>query len=183
MLLRTALLIPSLWTFDTSNSVNALVSKLTKRIDTQLFWVPYSAAASKSPPSALVLHRRAIQTANALGPGWVGHFIPSAAVYPVAIGAQIFGKFYGAIVLYASSVWTATAPTNFYTISLGTMKLYIWSEDSAVQIAWDFVHGFATRMLNATRLGFVGLFDATFVHVVSGIMVHVKLIIAGRAGN
>lgn len=183
MLLRTALLIPSLRTFDTSGSVNALASKLTKRIDTQPFWVPDSTAASKSPASALVLHRRAIHTANALGPGWVGHFIPSAAVYPVAIGAQIFGKFYGGIVLYASSVWTATALTNFYTISLGTMKLYVWSEDPAVRIGWDFAHSFATRMLNATQLDFVGLFDATFVHVVTGIMVHVKLIIAGRAGN
>ena len=183
MLLRSALLIPSLWTFDTSGSVNALASKPTKRIDTQPFWVPDSTAASKSPPSALVLHRRAIHTANALGPGWVGHFIPSVAVYPPAIGAQIFGKFYGDIVRYASSVWTATAPTNFSTISVGTIKLYIWSEDSAVRITWDFVRSFAIGMLNATQLGFVGLLDATFVHVVTGIMVHVKLIIAGRAGN
>ncbi|KAI4241455.1 MAG: hypothetical protein L6R42_011268, partial [Xanthoria sp. 1 TBL-2021] len=172
MLLRTALLISSLLTFDTSGSVNALASKLTNGIDTHPFRVPDSTVASDISPPALILHRRSFKIANALGPGWVGHFIPSPAVYPAAIGAQIFGKFYGGIVHHASSVWTATAPTNFYTISIGTIKLYIWSEDSAVQIGWDFVQSFAAAMLNATQRGFVGLLDATFVHVVSGVMVH-----------
>ncbi|KAL8649232.1 MAG: hypothetical protein Q9226_005664 [Calogaya cf. arnoldii] len=96
---------------------------------------------------------------------------------------EIFGKFYGGIAHHAFNVWPATVPKNFYAISIGTIKLFIWSEDSAVRIGWDFVHSFATAMVNATERGFVSLLDATFVHVVSGVMIHVKLIIAGRAGK
>ncbi|KAL8776807.1 MAG: hypothetical protein Q9213_008123 [Squamulea squamosa] len=121
-----------------------------------------------------LLHGRWIKTANALGPGLVGHAVPSAAVYPVAIGAQIFGKFYGNIAHYASHVWTASVPANGYVISIGTIKLFIWSEDLEVRITWDFVHSLATRMLAETQRGFVGVFDASFVHLVSGITVHVK---------
>lgn len=183
MLLSCISLISILLTFEAFISVKASDPKFIDRINTHRFPASHDTLTSKSSPAALSLLRRAIRTADSLGPGWVGHIIPSAAIYPVPIGAQIFGKFYGIMAERASGVWTATTPTNFYTISVGYMKLYIWSEDSAVQIGWNFVHSFAATMLSATHRGFVGLLDATFVHVVSGITVHVKLIIAGRVGN
>ncbi|KAL8926368.1 MAG: hypothetical protein Q9172_001819 [Xanthocarpia lactea] len=182
MLLRTTLLMYSLLGFNSSGSVNALASKLHDGVKTQPSRGPHNNPNSNIPLSDLILHRRSIKTANALGPGWTGHVIPSAAVYPAAIGAQIFGKFYGGIAHYASSEWTATALTNSYVISIGTIKLFIWSLDPEVQIAWDFVRSFADRMLAETQRGFVGVIDASFVHLVSEIMVHVKLIIVGRAG-
>ena len=183
MQLLNTFLIANLLTFNPSNLVNALSPKFADRMDTKSSKASHNILANQALPTELVLNVRAIRTANTLGSGWVGHIIPSAAIYPVLIGAQIFGKFYGIMAEQASGVWTATTPTNFYTISVGYIKLYIWSEDSAVQIGWNFVHSFAAMMLSATHRGFVGLLDATFVHVVSGITVHVKLIIAGRVGN
>ncbi len=50
-----------------------------------------------------------------------------------------------------------------------------------VRIQWDFVHNLASRMLAATQLGFVGLFDGSFVQVATGVMVHVKLQIRGKS--
>ena len=172
----------SLLGFHSSGSVNALASKPHDGVKTQPSRGPYNTPNSNIPLSNHIRHRRSIKIANALGPNWVGHVIPSAAVYPVAIGAQILGKFYGGVAHYASSEWTATAPTNSYLISLGTIKLFIWSLDPEVQIAWDFVRSFADRMLAETQRSFVGVIDASFVHLVSGIMVHVKLIILGKAG-
>ncbi|KAL8730922.1 MAG: hypothetical protein Q9166_003712 [cf. Caloplaca sp. 2 TL-2023] len=185
MLWRTTLLISKLLTFNASNSVNALALKLDGEIDTHPSRSPYNPTDdAKDVPSSLelLLYQRTIKSVNALGPGWVGHTIPSAAVYPLAIGAEILGKFYGIVAGYASGVWTTGAPSNFYIISWGTIKLYIWSEDSAVRIGWDFVHSVAVRMIVDTQRGFVGLFDASFVHVASGVMVHVKLTIKGKGG-
>lgn len=183
MLLSSIPLIFILLTFEAFTSVSALDPGSIDSINTHRWLVSRNTLTSKSPPATLSLHRRAIRTADFLGPGWVGHIVPSVAIFPVAIGAQIFGKFYGTMAARSSGVWTAITPTNFYTISVGYIKLYIWSDDSAVQIGWNFVHSFAAMMLNSTHRGFVGLLDATFVHVVSGIMVHVKLIIVGRTGN
>lgn len=70
---------------------------------------------------------------------------------------------------------------NTYAMSIGTIILWIWSDDPMVRIQWDFVHNLASRMLAATQLGFVGLFDGSFVHVATGVMVHVKLQIRGKS--
>ncbi|KAL8688625.1 MAG: hypothetical protein Q9224_004838 [Gallowayella concinna] len=111
---------------------------------------------------------------------WTSVFIPSAPIYPLEIGAQILGKFYGGLARNAGSAWTAVATTNSFDISYGTIKLYFWSLD--VRIGWDFVEGLANKMLDQLQRGFVGLFDAIFVHLVTGVEVHVKLIIKGKGG-
>lgn len=131
-----------------------------------------------TPSSDLTVHKRVL--INALGLGWAGHIVYSDAIYPYAIGAQILGKFYLGIMVRASSVWVPMLQANLYTISLGTISLVFFAEDSFATITWEFVHDFAHRLFRATQLGFVGLFDASFVHLATGVMVHVKLTIRGK---
>ncbi|KAL9011450.1 MAG: hypothetical protein Q9173_003711, partial [Seirophora scorigena] len=133
------------------------------------------------PADLEVLSSRALRNINALGPGWTGHIIYTNAVYPYSIGAQILGGFYQNIMKSASGIWTALPQVNSYMVSIGTIRLLLWCNDHNVNITWAFVHDFAARMLTATQLGFVGLFDASFVHIVSGMMVHAQLIIRGKS--
>lgn len=130
--------------------------------------------------SGLVVHKRVLKDLYSLGPGWVGHIIYSEAIYPYLVGAQILGKFYREIMVRADSVWAPILQTNFYTISCGTISLVLWAEDSFARITWQFVYDLASRLSIATQLGFVGLFDASFVHLATGVMVHVKLTIRGK---
>lgn len=125
--------------------------------------------------------RRALWNIHALGPGWTGHITYSSAIYPYLIGAQILGGFYQKIMRSVSGIWSSTPETNNYLMSYGTIRLWIWSEDPNANITWAFVYDFAARMLMATRQGFVGLIDASFVHIVSGMMVHAKLVIQGKS--
>ncbi|KAL8935251.1 MAG: hypothetical protein Q9211_004791 [Gyalolechia sp. 1 TL-2023] len=123
---------------------------------------------------------RTLNVINPLGPGWVGHIIYAEAVNPYLIGAQILEKFYRGIMASASSVWLTRPERASYTISYGTIRLWLWAENGLAQITWDFVYDLASRMFTATQLGFVGLFDASFVHLASGATVHVKLIVHGQ---
>ncbi|KAI4206468.1 MAG: hypothetical protein LQ348_000968 [Seirophora lacunosa] len=133
------------------------------------------------PAELEVLSSRAFRSINALGAGWTGHIIYTDAVYPYLVGAQILGGFYRNIMNSASGMWTALPQVNSYMVSIGTIRLLLWSTDPDVTLTWAFVHDFAARMLTATQLGFVGLFDASFVHIVSGMMVHAQLIIRGKS--
>lgn len=141
---------------------------------------PEGLLASVAHTLELGISRRAFKNIDALGPGWVGHIVYSDAIYPYRIGVQILGKFYRAIMLSASGIWVDIPRMNTFVIYIGTIRLWIWSEDPLARITWDFVHDFASRMLTATQLGFMALFDGSFVHMASGVMVHTKLVILGR---
>ena len=129
------------------------------------------------------ISKRWLKGIGALGEGWVGHIIPSDTIYPADVGLKILGKFYKMVTASASSVWTAQRPTSFYLITYGTISLWIWAEDTLNPlngISWNFVRDLASRLLDATNRGFAGLLDATFIHLASNAMIHVKLTIQGK---
>ena len=163
-------------------SVDALAFHTDTRHSSQPSRTSRDVAVTSGHSSEIALSRRAFKDIPALGVGWVGHIQYYDALYPLNIGVQILGKFYTTIMQCASTVWTWKRQMNTYMMSIGTIRLWIWSEDALARISWDFVRDFASRMLSATQLGFVGLFDASFVHMPSGVMVHVKLIVLGKMG-
>lgn len=181
ILWQIVLLMFSLSTFNALGLVNALVVNLELGRGTHPSQATDDPADNDLASSKLTVYKRTI--INPLDLDWVSHTIPSAAIYPVEIGAQILGKFYAMVAVRASGVWTSLVPTNFYSISFGTINLYFWSTDSTVRIAWDFIHGIAVQMFEQSQRGFVGLFDTAFVHMTTGVVVHVKLIIKGKGGH
>ncbi|KAL8662750.1 MAG: hypothetical protein Q9202_004442 [Teloschistes flavicans] len=131
-------------------------------------------------PSELAIFKRTFREIGPLGAGWVGHFIHSIAIYPYPIGLQILGKFYALIMDFSSGTWSTLPTSNIRTIQYGTIKLWLWSEDPFVRITWDFIRDFAGRMHVETMRGLMAMYDASFVHVRTGIMVHVRLQITGK---
>ncbi|KAL8947420.1 MAG: hypothetical protein Q9222_006299 [Ikaeria aurantiellina] len=176
MILLIVLLLPLI----TIHFIEALVLRPEHGIQCQ--GSPNSADLSKidTKPQELIVSKRTIKIVDVLDAGWTGHFIGSAAIYPFPIGVQILGKFYNDVCRLSSSTWRWTPWTNYYLLSYGTITLSFWSFDPLVRISWDFVNDLARRMLIETLRGFVGLFDASFVHMATGAMVHVKLTITGK---
>lgn len=171
-------------TIDVINSAHALTLNPKRNQVSRPYQASKALVASNIHTPEPGLSKRVSKYISALGPGWVGNIVYSDAVYPYHIGAQILGKFYQSIMFSASGIWRRnTRPTNSYAMSLGTIILWIWSDNPLVRILWDFVHDLALSMFTATQLGFVGLFDGSFVHLATGVMVHVKLQIPGRPSS
>ncbi|KAI4120412.1 MAG: hypothetical protein LQ338_007040 [Usnochroma carphineum] len=162
-------------------SVDAVALDLDNKRSPQPFEASGALTESDTHLVEFALSRRAFKNIEALGAGWVGHIVYSDAIYPYVVGAQILGKFYRSVMHSASKEWIRETQRNTYLILIGTIRLWIWSQDPLARISWNFVHDFASRMLIATQLGFVGLFDGSFVHLASGVTVHTKLIIMGKS--
>lgn len=181
---QVSLFLLFLLTIDVINSEHTLTLNPERNQASRPYEASEALVASNIHNPEPGLSKRVSKYMGALGPGWVGHIVYSDAIYPYRIGAQILGKFYQSIMYSASGIWRRnTRPMNTYAMSIGTIILWIWSDNPLARILWDFVYDLASRMFTATQLGFVGLFDGSFVHLASGVMVHVKLQILGRPSS
>ncbi|KAL8866502.1 MAG: hypothetical protein Q9174_006269 [Haloplaca sp. 1 TL-2023] len=168
---------------ETAETANALAVNHDHDTQAPTSRGPTVQAESNHYGSEMAMSKRAAKGIGALGEGWVGHIIPSDAIYPADVGLKILGKFYNRVMASASSVWTAQQPKNFYLITYGSISLWIWAEDTLNPlngISWSFVHDLASRLLDACNRGFAGLLDATFIHLATNAMIHVKLTIQGK---
>ncbi|KAL8695008.1 MAG: hypothetical protein Q9218_000480 [Villophora microphyllina] len=179
-LIRTTLVTLALLVLGHSGFIQALTVKFDNEWDYELPTASAGLVERTRQPSELAIIKRMSRGTSVLGPGWVGHFIPSTVIYPYPIGLLILGKFYSITIISAAGRWKTKLLSNTRLIRYGTITLLFWSPDPLVRITWEFVRGFAEMMLAETKAGFMALYDASFVHVVTGMTVHVKFQIAGK---
>ena len=82
-------------------------------------------------------------------------------IVPAELAAQSLVAFYSALWACATQEWIGLPPKETFLIGMGNLVL---SMTSNAAIPWDFVAGFADKMMGATILGFVGTYDIQYLN-------------------
>ena len=124
------------------------------------------------------LHKRG-HDIYVLNDGWLMNFLRIHSGLPISIVSALLEDFYQRVLENVHSFAATVTPSK--AISLGILDLHLDFRCDSTEVSWDFIKAFLTAMLDATKRGFTGKFQAVVFHGPTETAVSVALRILGPA--
>lgn len=124
------------------------------------------------------LHNRG-DNIHLLNDGWVMRFLRIDSGLPIFIASALLEDFYERVLERVHEFATKISPLK--VVSLFVLDLYLDFECDSAEVSWDFIKAFVRAMLDATKRGFTGKFEAIVLHDPTQTVVNVALRILGPA--
>lgn len=124
------------------------------------------------------LHKRGHDT-YVLSNGWLMRFLRIDSGLPISIASALLEDFYQRVLEHVHKLAATVTPSK--TVSLGILDLHLDFTCNSTDVSWDFIRAFVTAMLDATKRGFTGKFQAVVFHGPTETAVNVALRVLGPA--
>lgn len=123
--------------------------------------------------------RRRGDDIHVLNNGWLMKFLHIDSGLPIAIASALLEDFYERVLDRVHHFATTIAPLK--VVSLYVLDLHLDFACDSAEVSWDFIMAFVTAMLDVTKRGFTGKFNAIMFHGPTETVVSVALRILGPA--
>ena len=124
-------------------------------------------------PDALSSLRKRGYDLHILNDGWRMRFLRIESGLPIALASSLLEDFYERVINRLHEYIVMFPPLRI--VSLNVLDLYLEFRCDSAELSWRFIHGFVAAMLDATRKGFTGGFEAIVFHESKDAVVSVAL--------
>ena len=126
----------------------------------------------RHPDSVNSLHRRGYDM-HVLNNGWRMKFLRIDSGLPLSIASALLEDFYERVLAHVHQFAITVAPLRVVSVHVLDLYLEFWCDSG--EVSWDFIEAFVTTMLDATRRGFTGKFEAVVFHDPTATAINVAL--------